>query len=100
MYITLDIEVETKIDGEVDYIDVEIEGQPKWENHSFYYEYGSINETNKMSSYLAMEDSEITWDESLHSPKQNVFIKKHIDKHREDLENKIIAKAKIKYDER
>ena len=77
MNISLFIEVETQIDGDIDYIDVELEGIPKWENGSFDYEFG----TEKIPNYLSMEDSEITWDESMHTIEQNVFINMFLNKY-------------------
>lgn len=70
MTLTHEIEiVNAKV--ELDYLEVEFEAYPRWENNSYDDEYGTV----KMSSYASLEHyGSPTWDKSKHTPEENKLI--------------------------
>lgn len=78
-----------------DYLDIEFEANPSWEDDSFDYEYGGVSSTQYYPPYAILEELPI-WDESRYTEEQNNIIREALNnpKEYEKIEEQILREYK------
>lgn len=79
--------------GEDQYIDnVELFGEPRWDNPSFSYSGSHCTHGQdgicELPSYTTMDDSDVTWDKTLYTDSQNEIIQKWVTEKTDYIEGK------------
>lgn len=91
----LEFTVEWEDLGEDCYLEVELEGEPHWENDSFDYAgthatHGQSG-THHLPSYTIL-DSDVEWDKTLYTSEQNIIIQNWVNTHTSLIEERFCNK--------
>jgi len=83
---TITFQIEYLLNDDFDYIEVELEAFPTWDDGAYDDEYGTVRHTLAPT----MEYTEVLWNKKLYSQFENDIIFSYIRDHYDEVEEKFI----------